>query len=137
MKSVPILVPALLSGCAMWTGLPETDVIRYATEPAYTRTENGKVIATTCQTSRLDQREAYSELPPGCKRDLVFADQVANPADLTRPAQPGPAAAAPAARAANDYLYGGTDAQGGGGAVGAAPGQVIVTPAGQATAADQ
>lgn len=105
MRTPLALAALLLSACGPM--MQDSDVILFATEPPYHYTQEGRLVATTCRQPDGVTHLTYSALPPGCQRDQVFAAQVADPAHLTHPATPGPAAAVPIGRAANDYLYGG------------------------------
>lgn len=90
-----------LAGCAE-PMIPDSDVIRHAAEPAYTYDEGGRLAATSC---RADRPSSYSGTPSACQRDVVFARQVANPADLIQPRTPGRPVAGPVGAAADAYLY--------------------------------
>lgn len=96
------LAALALSGCAE-PMIPDSDVIRHATEPAYTYDEGGRLAATSC---RADRPSTYSGTPSACQRDVVFARQVANPSDLVRPQTAGRPMAGPVGAAADRYLYG-------------------------------
>lgn len=98
MKRALILTPLLLAACAE-PMIHDSDVIRRAADPAYTHGEAG-IVPVSCQGNR----SSYSARPSGCQRDLVFASQVANPADLVTPIQPGPGPAGPVGRAADGYI---------------------------------
>lgn len=88
-----------LAGCAE-PMIRDSDVIRTGTDPAYVIGEGGGVVPTSC----LGGASRYSGTPSGCQRDLVFAGQARNPADLVAPLPPAPPAAGPIGRAADRYL---------------------------------
>lgn len=104
MKRKLAVLPALLalSACAE-PMIADSDVIRYASEPAYTYDEGGRIFPTSCLTGR---SSTYSGTPSSCQRDVVFARQVANPDDLVSPRKPAPPSAGPLGRAADAYLQG-------------------------------
>lgn len=102
-RACALLLLPLLAGCAE-PMINDSDVIRMAAEPAYTLDEGGRLMATSC---RPDRPSTYSGTPSACQRDVVFAHQVADPADLLRPRVPGRPAAGPIGAAADRYLYGG------------------------------
>lgn len=88
-----------LAGCAE-PMIRDSDVIRTGTDPAYVFGDGGGVVPTSC----LGGASRYSGTPSGCQRDLVFAGQARNPADLVAPMPPAPPAAGPIGRAADRYL---------------------------------
>ncbi|RMC34926.1 hypothetical protein [Paracoccus alkanivorans] len=98
MKHTLILIPLLLASCAE-PMIRDSDVIRRAADPAYIHGEAG-IVPVSCQGNL----SSYSSRPSGCQRDLVFASQVANPADLIDPVSPGPGPAGPVGRAADAYI---------------------------------
>ena len=67
------------------------------------------LVPDACITPDVAEQPLY--LPPGCANNLNLQVMVERPKDLVRGRQPGPAAAAPAVRAAQRYLYGGTEAE--------------------------
>lgn len=89
----------LLGGCAE-PMIRDSDVVRTGTDPAYIYGPGGGAVPTACAGGA----SGYSNTQPGCQRDLVFAQQVANPEDLVQPRTPGPGPAGPIGRAADRYL---------------------------------
>lgn len=67
------------------------------------------LVPDACITPDVAEQPLY--LPPGCANNLNLQIMVEQPRDLLRGRQPGPAAAAPSVRAAQRYLYGGTEAE--------------------------
>jgi hypothetical protein len=67
------------------------------------------LVPDACITPDVAEQPLY--LPPGCANNLNLQIMVERPRDLVRGRQPGPAAAAPSVRAAQRYLYGGTEAE--------------------------
>lgn len=67
------------------------------------------LVPDACVTPDVAEQPLY--LPPGCANNLNLQIMVEQPKDLGRGRQPGPATAAPAVRAAQRYLYGGTEAE--------------------------
>jgi|SRR5262245_2216939 len=66
-------------------------------------------VPDACITPDVAEQPLY--LPPGCANNLNLQLMVERPRDLVRGRQPGPAEAAPAVRAAERYLYEGTEAE--------------------------
>lgn len=89
----------ILTACAEPL-IGDGDVIRRASDPAYEYGPLGEVRAVSCNVTR---PSGYSSVPSGCQRDVVFARQVAHPADLVDPLPPGPAPSGPVGRAAQAY----------------------------------
>jgi hypothetical protein len=67
------------------------------------------VVPDACITPDVAEQPLY--LPSGCANNLNLQMMVERPADLAHGRRPGPAAAAPTVRAAQRYLYGGTEAE--------------------------
>jgi len=67
------------------------------------------VVPDACITPDVTEQPLY--LPPGCANNLNLQMMVEHPKDLGQGRQPGPAAAAPTVRAAQRYLYEGTEAE--------------------------
>ena len=67
------------------------------------------LVPDACVTPDVAEQPVY--LPPGCANNLNLQIMIEQPRDLQRGRQPGPAAAAPSVRAAQRYLYGGTEAE--------------------------
>jgi hypothetical protein len=67
------------------------------------------VAPDACLTPDVNEQPLY--LPPGCANNLNLQMMVERPSDLAHGRRPGPAAAAPAAHAAQRYLYGATEAE--------------------------
>ena len=102
MKQLLLAAPLMLAACAEPL-IKDSDVIMMAPDPAYTYSASGAITPSSCQSGRAS---LYSGTASGCQRDLVFANQVLNPADLVHPVPPGPANAGPIGRAADRYLNG-------------------------------
>ena len=66
-------------------------------------------VPDACITPDVTEQPLY--LPPGCANNLNLQMMVERPKDLVQGRQPGPAAAAPTVRAAQRYLYEGTEAE--------------------------
>jgi hypothetical protein len=67
------------------------------------------LVPDACITPDVAEQPLY--LPPGCANNLNLQIMVERPRELLRGREPGPAAAAPSVRAAQRYLYGGTEAE--------------------------
>lgn len=67
------------------------------------------IVPDACLTPDVNEQPLY--LPPGCANNLNLQMMVERPRDLEHGRRPGPAAAAPAAHAAQRYLYGATEAE--------------------------
>jgi hypothetical protein len=67
------------------------------------------LVPDACITPDRTEQSVY--LPPGCANNLNLQLMVERPRDLVQGRRPGPAAAAPTVRAAEQYLYGGTEAE--------------------------
>ena len=67
------------------------------------------LVPDACITPDVAEQPLY--LPPGCANNLNLQIMVEHPKDLMHGRRPGPAAAAPSVRAAQRYLYGGTEAE--------------------------
>jgi hypothetical protein len=67
------------------------------------------VVPDACITPDVTEQPLY--LPPGCANNLNLQLMVERPGDLAQGRRAGPAPAAPAVRAAQRYLYGGTEAE--------------------------
>jgi hypothetical protein len=67
------------------------------------------LVPDACITPDVAEQPVY--LPAGCANNLNLQIMVERKKDLGRGRKPGPATAAPAVRAAERYLYGGTDAE--------------------------
>ena len=80
-----------------------------AAAPHHARRAQTVVVPDACITPDVAEQPLY--LPPGCANNLNLQMMVERPADLGQGRRPGPAAAAPAVRAAQRYLYGGTEAE--------------------------
>ncbi|MFV0386020.1 hypothetical protein [Paracoccus sp. (in: a-proteobacteria)] len=122
MKRVLFLGPlVLLAACEPM--IRDSDVVRYAADPAFVYSESGRIIPTSCRGN-----STYSSRASACQRDLVFAQQVTNPSDLVVPRKPGPARAYPVGRAADRYLYGQNPGGGSGGGGGERSQGRTITP---------
>lgn len=66
-------------------------------------------VPDACITPDVAEQPLY--LPPGCANNLNLQMMVERPRDLVQGRQPGSAEAAPAVRAAQRYLYEGTEAE--------------------------
>jgi hypothetical protein len=66
-------------------------------------------VPDACITPDVTEQPLY--LPPGCANNLNLQMMLERPKDLVQGRQPGPAAAAPTVRAAQRYLYEGTEAE--------------------------
>ena len=86
-------------------------VTKGPTVPAYATRQQAKSIHVpdACLTPDVNEQPLY--LPPGCANNLNLQMMVERPRDLEHGRRPGPAAAAPAAHAAQRYLYGATEAE--------------------------
>lgn len=111
MKQLILIAPALLLSACAEPMIKDSDVVRTAMDPIYTYNEGGVVIPSSCQPGRAS---TYSGVPSRCSQDVALARQVLNPNDMVDPIAPGPAQTGPIGRAADDYLYGGQQAPGGG-----------------------
>lgn len=87
---------------AAWAG----QVLRSDGAEALVRIDYPVVLPGVCGQAG---RATGDPLPPGCATALNRARQAADPQDLLRGQQPGPAAVAPLARAAERYLSGAED----------------------------
>jgi hypothetical protein len=67
------------------------------------------MVPDACITPDVAEQPVY--LPSGCANNLNLQLMVERPQDLVEGRRPGPAAAAPTVRAAQRYLYGGTEAE--------------------------
>jgi hypothetical protein len=67
------------------------------------------MVPDACITPDVAEQPVY--LPSGCASNLNLQIMAEQPRDLVQGRQPGPAAAAPSVRAAQRYLYGGTEAE--------------------------
>lgn len=99
LPALTIIAALALAGCDE-PMVRDGDVIRRAADPAYAYDKLGDVQAVSCNVSR---PSGYSSVPSGCQRDVVFARQIARPADMIDPRRPGPAPAGPVGRAADAY----------------------------------
>jgi hypothetical protein len=89
-------------------------------DPPSTPSRPGKVQSSTRQAREVvvpdaclapDVAEQPVYLPSGCANNLNLQLMVERPQDLVEGRRSGPAAAAPTVRAAQRYLYGGTEAE--------------------------
>ena len=103
-RSLAALLPLIALSACNEPMITDSDVIRYASEPAYTYDQGGRIFPTSCLTGR---SSTYSGTPSSCQRDVVFARQVANADDLVAPRRPAPPTAGPVGRAGDTYLQGG------------------------------
>lgn len=107
-RLAPLVMLALLTGCQSSMGpMNWTSGYRQVTvaDPQASSTTAGNRSATLpnlCQSQPDD--EGLITLPPGCANDLNLQLMVANPQDLTRGQEMGPARAAPVANAARERL---------------------------------
>jgi hypothetical protein len=67
------------------------------------------MVPDACLTPDVAEQPVY--LPAGCANNLNLQLMVEQPQDLAQGRRSGPAAAAPTVRAAQRYLYGGTEAE--------------------------
>jgi hypothetical protein len=67
------------------------------------------MVPDACVTPDVAEQPVY--LPSGCANNLNLQLMVERPQDLVEGRRSGPAAAAPTVRAAQRYLYGGTEAE--------------------------
>jgi hypothetical protein len=119
-----LLMSLVLSGCLPHEPLPYSpnyshitlvDESRPPVEPRAAHKARRAPQATTvvapdaCITPDVTEQPLY--LPPGCANNLNLQMMVERPKDLVQGRQPGPAAAAPTVRAAQRYLYEGTEAE--------------------------
>lgn len=103
MRNVPLFLAGILAlaGCeTMPIAQAAPDVLSLADEPRYLAAPGHAIVPVACL------RPVPRGEPSGCLVDTVFARQVAHPSDLVRPRAPGPAPTAPAARAAEAYIFG-------------------------------
>lgn len=122
--SVVLFMSFVLSGCLPHEPLPYSPNYSRITliDESKAPVEPGRVHKTrrahqatavgvpdACITPDVTEQPLY--LPPGCANNLNLQLMVERPRDLVQGRQPGPAAAAPAARAAERYLYEGTEAE--------------------------
>ncbi|WBU57198.1 hypothetical protein [Paracoccus sediminicola] len=99
MKRLIFLAPLMLAACAE-PMIKDSDVIRNAADPAYTYSEGGQIIPSSC----LGRASSYSGTASACQRDVAFARQVVNPSDLVAPRPAGPPPAGPVGRAVDSYV---------------------------------
>ena len=125
-SAAALLLSLVLSGCLPHEPLPYSpnysrvtmvDEPNASADPSAVRKAKARrsAEATTvgvpdaCITPDVTEQPLY--LPPGCANNLNLQMMVERPKDLVQGRQPGPAAAAPTVRAAQRYLYEGTEAE--------------------------
>lgn len=119
-----IVVSLVVSGCLPHEPLPYSPNFSRVTlvddeSKAPVKVRKGKAhgapqaqtvgVPDACITPDVTEQPLY--LPPGCANNLNLQMMVERPRDLVQGRQPGPAAAAPTVRAAQRYLYEGTEGE--------------------------
>ena len=102
------LVSIGLGGCLPHEPLPYSPNYSRVTmvNGAPPRSQQSVLVPDACITPDVAEQPVY--LPPGCANNLNLQFMVEHQRDLLHGREPGPPAAAPATRAAERYLYGGT-----------------------------